>query len=327
MKRAIKYWNIFKSNAADFSSCGTEYEVLPGLYPDDAGIVELRTLAKSLGLKTRGVATLKSPEARLKLSHSVKLVGKHERTYFNKTETFDLYLGFIELPDVSELPAKSTLNNSTPKGLLYELINGGDGYRLGIEEYGESVDGETWLVKTSWRQHHIMPLLGYSLEKFYKAEGIDDVYFEDSVSRCSECGLYNHNDDGYTYNFRATDDGYIGIECGCFEEYALNNYSEYVNEPKKCIELSIAETLKDQGKIEFIERFIGGMVDGRGGCFRGERTREGEPSDVLTSLLEETPNGEFIFTHDESGQFQTYFSVWRVLPKSKKSKGVHNETL
>ena|SRR3990167_2843335 len=56
----------------------------------------------------------------------------------------------------------------------------------------------------------------------------------------------------------------------------------------------------------------GGMTDGRGGWFRGELTREGEPETVLAELLERNPEGEYVFSHDESGQFQVYFSVWRV---------------
>ena len=54
------------------------------------------------------------------------------------------------------------------------------------------------------------------------------------------------------------------------------------------------------------------MVDGRGGYFNGKSTREGTPKSVLAEYMALKPDSVFLFTHDESGQFQTYFSIWEI---------------
>ena len=91
-----------------------------------------------------------------------------------------------------------------------------------------------------------------------------------------------------------------------------DNWEECINDCKTSVELDVAEKLEEQKKIKHLERFIGGMTDGRGGMYDGESTREGNPVEVLAEYQDKHPDKQFLFTHDESGQFQTYFSIWLV---------------
>jgi hypothetical protein len=105
-------------------------------------------------------------------------------------------------------------------------------------------------------------------------------------------------------------------------EYAAGSFGEievimldtkfhpYVNNPKKCIERDDALELAEKGKINHIETFIGGMVDGRGGRIYGEEVKEGHPEDIFNELSNDK---DLIFVLEDQGQFQTYFSVYEVV--------------
>jgi hypothetical protein len=187
-------------------------------------------------------------------------------------------------------------------------------YEFGISAVGEMVGGETVLVKTGWEYFHVLPLLGYSLEDFEERLGIEEHGFDDDTESCSGCGKFDSRDDGYMYNFREVCGDWLGVNCGCYEEAIESEWESFVDDSERAIELAVAERLAEKGEIEHVERFIGGMVDGRGGYWRGSgAVREGNPEDVLAEMREKEPDARFVFSHDESGQFQTYFSIWRVV--------------
>jgi hypothetical protein len=164
-------------------------------------------------------------------------------------------------------------------------------------------------------------LAGYSLESFEKVLDINDHGFEDDTDNCSECGLFDSRDNGYTYNFQYVESmGNLGINCGCFDKYTstdegIDHYSDNASE---CMELSAAKKLARKGKLKHLERFIGGWTDGRGGYYEGKSVREGKPESVLEEFQAKYPDRSFVFTRDSSGQFQTYFSIWEI--KKGKSK-------
>jgi hypothetical protein len=175
-----------------------------------------------------------------------------------------------------------------------------------------------------WHFFHAMRMAGYSLEKFKKILGVeeDNCNFHDSVFDCSHCNKYDYTDNGYTYNYRMTEYEQLGLRCGCWDEYAESDKAieEYTDDHSKAIEMKNAENLEKKGKLKHLERFIGGWVDGRGGYFNGKSTREGKPETVLIEYQKKFPKKKFIFSHDESGQFQSYFSIWEVVSKKKKAK-------
>ncbi len=318
MKRLIKYYNKFRYDDDTFVDCGTEYEILPTLVNDDADGRKLRLLGKLLNLKMKGnVKThkLKQHDRTLKITHSIKLNNLISNR--KDEEPKQEYLGFITLPDIPSLPPQFTPQKLTWDEMIDKVFGN---YNTGIYDVCE-IDNETRLILHNWSGYHVLPLLGYykDMTDLLADHKIEDTVFDDSVFQCSDCGEYDWNDNGYKYNYRATDDGLFGLNCGCYDNYAKNNLDEYVNNHKQCIELDIAEELEKEGKLQFIERFIGGWTDGRGGYFNGEFTREGTPEDILKELRSKDKKGEYVFSHDESGQFQTYFSVWKVMKDEAKA--------
>ena len=303
MKRAIIYMNRFDSDKSNFSTSGTKYEIVPGLYQDDAGEAELRAIATNRGMTLEFDSQVESKGySKIKLTHVSRITNDSEFKF----------MAFVSLPDVEELPARKSLQCKTNKRALYNLINN-NSYQVGIVGMGESIENETWLIIGNHSFYHILPLLGYSIDSLIETNGIDGIYFDDEVSQCSMCGMWARNDDGYRANFHVSNCELIGVECGCWHDHCTNDISEFVDDAEKCIELSTAEELENSNKIEHLERFIGGMVDGRGGYWAGGAVREGNPKGVLKEYANKFPDDKFVFSHDESGQFQAYFSIWRVI--------------
>lgn len=316
MKRLIKYHNQFRSDENKFSGCGTKYEVLQILVDDDAGPKELKQLARQLGFKTKGkpsqleVKTNYGGTVRpLQITHSIAL----NETIQRHNEKYQVYLGFITLNESGTLKPSQKIIKTTKKQQQDIL----DKQEYSIIDVID-LQGDRNILITSWEHYHHIPLLGYDFKHFQmsilrtRSETNISTVFDDSVFSCGECGAWDYNDDGYTYNYRMTDYDLLGTKCGCYEEHQKNNLNKYINNPDKPLESEVADALESEGSLERLETFIGGMVDGRGGYFKGQSTREGSPEDVINEYQDKYPDDELVLIHEESGQFQTYFSIARL---------------
>lgn len=328
MKRVIKFWNIYQSDGAKFSDCSTKYEVLPILVSNDAGAKELRAIAKSLGISTQGrkVVEMTKPNSFRQyvshITHAMKTGEKVSREYFQKTETHDWYIGFIQLNESGPLKAVETLGKRITKDQIRQIM---DDREYGLDDVGDfsMIHNKTDLkiVMSGWNYYHEIKLLGYDFEAFErmlvrsKKKQDGERLFSDSVFSCSECGTWDYNDSGYVYNYRIMHGEMLGINCGCVHEHSKSSFLSFIGDTQEPMELEAAKELEQDGMLEHVERLIGGMTDGRGGYFNGERTREGTPEGVMEEYQAKEPKSKFLFTHDESGQFQTYFSIWRVTKK------------
>lgn len=303
MKRVIK----FTQENPIFSDCSTKYEIMPILMPDSADCSDLARIANNLDLQVSEDFTAES------LKYSCALYVTHAVCVSQVGSDRKQWLGFITLPKHSQkyyLDLKESIGNEMTTEDASNTVNN---QHYGVDEYGETVDGGVVLVTSGWNYFHEIPLLGYSLEHFEQLLGVTEHGFYDDTERCQACGKFDSRDNGYRYNFREVDGGYFGVNCGCYHEAGKDAYESYINSSDKAIEGSIAKELESEGTLEHVERFIGGMVDGRGGYYAGKPTREGKPESILKALLSKEPKARFIFSHDESGQFQTYFSVYRVV--------------
>lgn len=322
MKRLIKYWNTFSSDGARFSDCSTKYEILPMIVADEADEVDLIMLADhfNVPLLTSDMTVLK-PENKwdrsLSISHALKVDEVKKGRGMYSDEVYQVYLGFITLPKpfTEVLKPINAIDVPVNEEQVYEIINN---QVYGVDQVGETVDGGIVLVKGGWNYYHEIKLLGYSLESFEEAAGITEHGFYDDTSSCNGCNKYDSNDNNYTYNFRYVESTgeLLGVNCGCFDEFCKSEegLSHYQDNADEAMELSTAQEHESNGKLKHLERFIGGMVDGRGGYWRGYgSTRESTPEKALKEYQEKAPGKSFIFSHDESGQFQTYFSIWEVI--------------
>lgn len=323
MKRLIQYHDKINDNKGEFSDCSTDYKIL-GLYSDEAGAAVLENYAKQYHIKTVGdVFTPSSSPYKfreIKVTHALKLEASIEiNNSMGAKKPCTQYLGLVDLNFTSKqlLPPTELLNTDLTKDQAEAILNA---QIYGIDGVGETVGGERVLVKSGWHYYHQLPLLGYSLESFDNIMGITQHSFYDEVSSCHGCGLYADCTDLYKENFKIVDECELfGIECGCYHEYCVSSdaLAEFVNNPTKAMELTTCETLENDGRLKFVERFIGGLVDGRGGHFGGEYIKEGTPRKALQLFKAAYPKADFVFSHDESGQFQAYFSIWQIVPNNK----------
>lgn len=324
MKRLIKFWNLYKQDDGQFSDVSTRYEVLPILVDDKTGPKELRALAKELGFKLKGVVKKSKKvegyrRTEIEMTHFVKTTAKTEPNKYRQNETHEWHLGFVTLPTRSGILTPSAKPKRMTSEQADEIVNN---QAYGVSDVGDfsmvPKENDIRVVMQDHSYYHEMTMLGYTTKQFEKMVGVTDKEygrdFDDAVFRCGDCGTWDSNDSGYTYNYRIMQGEQLGINCGCVLEHGKKEFLQFVNK-NEALELEAAEDLEKDGLVEHVERFIGGMTDGRGGYYAGEATREGTPTDVLKEYLAKEPKSKFVFTHDESGQFQSYFSIWRVTAK------------
>jgi len=313
MKRLIKYSSPY--NEVEFSNCSTKYEVLPIVVPDGAGPKELEKCADSLGIKIIEPAKqVKEKYNRhgLKITHSVKIGNESTNSYGERKNT-DIRLGFITIDEQMphDFPIVEKCDGLITKDSADRIFNEGRFYMRDVIAL-DSISPDHLLIE-SWDAFHFLEVLGYKFQDLLDVLEVSETVFDDSVFQCSSCGEWDSNDSGYTYNYRVVDCEILGTnKCNCYNEHSLENFADKADDPKSCIELETAETLESGGKLEHLERFIGGMTDGRGGYYNGESVSESSPEEALAKYQGEYPDDSFIFTHDDSGQFQTYFSIWKI---------------
>lgn len=325
MKRVIKFWNKYSDRT--FSDCGTKYEVLPILVQDDAGPKELRAIAKQLGIKTsHQVKTIEQTDqyrrGATQMTHMLKTGEQTEPMYWEKTR-YDWYLGFVTLNEKAGiLKPYEKLGKKTTEDERRQIL---DNRAYGLDDVGDfsmiAKKDDLQIVMEGWHYYHEIKMLGYDMKHFERRitnrrkDSDVERNFCDSVFSCSKCGTWDSNDSGYTYNYRIMDSMQLGLNCGCAHEHAKATFTKMANNPKEFIEREAAQELVDDGMLEHVERLIGGMTDGRGGSYNGVSTREGTPEGLMNAMLKKEPKSKFVISHDESGQFQTYFSIYRITQK------------
>lgn len=315
MKRLIKYHQRY-GDEPEFSNCSTQYEVLPILLPDDADDIDLKFFGLELGYTFKRGAkpkNVKSNWGRLKISNALELKDKvlqDDGCYLKGKDVLRTqYLGFIQVEEYCSIPALESLNNEiSPDVFRYAEDTG-----IYLEVIHIREESEALLLIDGWDAFHILELLGYqSFDKMLEKFKIESSVFSDSVECCSGCEEWDYNDDGYVTNHRVLDCELFGVACGCYAEAAKKCLDVFINDAGQCLEDDLIDELLEEGKIEKIETFIGGMTDGRGGYLNGESVREGNPESVLVDALKNTDD-KFLFGRDESGQFQTYFTLYKLV--------------
>lgn len=311
MKRAIKYYNVYNSDGAEFSCCSTKYEIIEGLYPDTAGIDDLKAIAKKLGLRTNGsVKELKNRD-KIVLTEVVRLTEKQTIDKFNKKEKAPVYLGFVKLEETSLLPPKKTLNHGFSKDFLNKVVNSSSGYRLGIDEYGyhQSVKGDI-IVMSDWHFYHVLPLLGYSLKKLLRSQRIKDTFFYDSVQQCSQCFEYDDETDGYRYTHKHLDSGTYCANCVPVEEMLV--------EVEKPEDVFIAKDVSDLDLPKEYEAVEEIFCDSSGFGSESEMalTKNGTIEKVKALLKK---HGTLYAGLTGIGQFQVYVTLYSKKVKGKKA--------
>ena len=314
MKRVIIYHNpILNDSKAEFSDCSTRYDLLPIIVDDNEGIFKLLSILKDYGYTKKGehvdieqgLITLAVP------------IGKVKGHGMYSNESYTQYIGFIDIPH-SDLPVRETLNNKLTKKQMYELINM---QSHGISDIAPTVDGKGYyLIKSSWSYYHDLALLGYDRKYFEKKQNIVEEGFDDDSFICSDCGCADARDNCYTYNYTIVGGELFGNSCGCAKKVELECAKDYVltkdttpadNRQISSIKRDTIQELEKAKKVKFVERFVTGMTDSRGGSYGGESTRVMTPIEALTEYFKKNPKSKFLVCHDESGQFQTYWSLWK----------------
>jgi len=307
MKRLIKFYNKYNSDKAQFSNCSTEYEVLPHIVQDDATPSDLRELAKSLNYNVKHQKVIKNEPKRwggIEITEAIFVNETKTKESFNNKETFKVYLGFATIPD--EIEVKESLNNPVSQDMLTDLINSQVCEMYTIAE----IDRNSMLVISGWDAFHLFQLAGYTdFDTTLRELDIYNSVFDDSVFSCHDCGEWEYNDNGYVNNFRIVNEcSLLGINCGCYEKHCIDNVESFIGDHTSVLDDSAIYSLLESNKIELLETFISGMVDERGGYINGKSVSESTPEEAKEKYKEH----DVVFGLDDSGQFQTYFSIYKI---------------
>lgn len=320
MKRLIKYWSSY--NDTQFSDCSTKYEILPVIVEDSAGVDDLKRLAKEQGLvfgtRSKVIEPEKQDYRNNKITHSLKLAETKDREYFGKKEKMFVFVGFITLTnskyDNEILPVHSGIDKVVTKEQANKIVNE---QAFGVDTVVE-VSDELMIIMQSWNYYHEMRFQGYDRRSFEKRMGTKERDFSDSVSNCGDCGVWDYQDDGHHYNFRVVGGDHLGVNCGCYKKAAKDNLEEFINNSDKVLDSEIADEL--ESKLIFVEQLVSGMTDaGRYHRFAGRSARVATPGDVLKEYKAKFPKANFVFVLNGSGQFQTYYSIYKVKGQVNKS--------
>lgn len=365
MKRLIRYHNSHEQDGAAFSDCSTKYTVLPVLVADDAGAKELVAAAKNMEgqiplvtedmvigpdiakvakfnfthvMKQGGEVTPTGKPAvewrpqhgPHRVTHAVQ-IGEVDVKDYHDTRKQPEWLGFITLARSEEIKPSKRPGKKMTKAQARHVV---EYTEFGVQDVGETTDGKIIIVKSGWEYYCGLPLHGYSLESFQEAEGITEEGFHDDTSSCQSCGKFDSNDDGRQTNFREVNGEYLGINCGCYGETCMSDdaLEDFTDNEKKGMELEFAHKWMEQGRLKFVERYMGGWTDpGRGGYWGGADERNemkgsygscmaANPDKIVKEWQEKNPNGHFVISHDESGQFQSYWSLWQVMDEEAEAE-------
>ena len=308
MKRLIKYTESY-NYGPKFSTCGTKYEILHAVLNDEDGLDKLQLYADNNGLTVLDRGTVENNYNRPLVVTDWLRIEDKEILVHGKPANLKQYLGLITLDTsgplkpVSDCTGQLTLENCQRICMDQEY---------NISDVGEYQGGGTMLVIEGWGWYHHLPLLGYSMEQLHELMEITDEGFSDDTFRCGECGIYDHGNGGYIYNHRIVNEcELLGVNCGCYDEYIKDNWTDMINTVTP-IECNVAES---EDALIHVQRWITGMMDpGRGGYYGGQQCDPcDDPKELFEGLVSRFPEDGFVITHDESGQFQTYFSIYAVV--------------
>lgn len=325
MYRAVKFTQAYPSDGNVVSELHAERaQYLDHLSETDSA-AQLKAIATQHGwaFKTHSVKVKSERSQRyggqggmLRTTRVIELAERGESLFYREPNGAPVYLAWVELPEIDALPPRVNVSDDVSEDEIENYRQNANDYDIGVGQFGDDEDGNAVIAVSSHAFWHIGPALGYSVAAMCAMYGgtEDSITFDDQVFYCQGCNTLQEDTDGYNYRFRIVDSEMFGIACGCAADAELEHLDTYVNEPEKQIQPDTAELLVKAGKLEHVARYIGGMVDpGRGGYYDGERVENGQPDDVLAQLLENEPDAEFVLSMDEAGQFQVYWSVYRVV--------------
>lgn len=125
--------------------------------------------------------------------------------------------------------------------------------------------------------------------------------FSDEYDICFHCNKVVHTQDYLNINYIINDYELICNDCLHKELDTQKSYCEYLeNNPKTANYDLTDEELENLGYIKLDKSYENGWYG-----------KTDNPESILKELLEEEPDGKFIFSVTNFHQFATYFEVWR----------------
>ena len=310
--RVAYYWNSFKKDEHEITNCGTRIHIMGPVYrdvPSEEEIIKLLTkddlMDDSVELK---FTKEKDDEFRTKLIKYSKV-----RTEEFLCEDRVFYVGVISvLKEIEPVDGPEEITNEV---LSIAVKN----QSMDISDFGEDEDGIDILVIASTAFENTWKFHGYDVENIEEDCNVRTRY-SDEIFRCDECGkILDTEINTYQNNQKFVDDyRYIGVSCGCYEQYCLDNIEEFIDNPERAIDADAVKKLVEKGLLTHYESLCNGWS-----CCSSE------PEEKLEEFYKyakengieiERGNSDnlqgIVFSVDSVGMFDVEYSMY--IYKSKK---------
>lgn len=311
--RIIFYWNSFSTDEGRFSDSSTKFDVIGKVYneiPSDEEMVRVAIDEDFIekNQKCEFVDVENRSEYGLMVVRNAKLFIK---SFHGKDK--QVFLGIIQVPRQKSIkPLDGPEVKVTPE-ILSEAANYQD---FGISDIGCDIDGNPVLVMEGWEFYPLWKLYGYNEESIEEDTGVEILGFNDENFRCDGCGaIMSTTMNTFSSNQKFIEENLemIGVQCGCFKDYCVENVGEFINNTERAIDKSALKQLVNDGKaVHYSDLCYGwtcGMdnpadainelyeLAGRGGLDLAEEDEEDSSEGVLFQVDCVTP-------------FNTGFSMW-----------------
>lgn len=309
--RVIVYWNQYSSDQGRYSDTSTTINVIGKVFKEIPSNQEMIQLANDTewidGLASRSFITPRCPPYQRNQIQMVSCTPVFKKESYG--ELVQAYLGVAKVAIQDSVAPKYGPSDIFSVEQLSEACNYQefDIYDIGVDEKDNNViiiDGHNF--DDMWKLH------GYDSEESLKKMDYEICGFNDDSFRCSKCDVIMSNIDGMAYNVRYKEDGPIGISCGCYDDYCVENVEEFLNNSSDPMPPGALEKLKEKGLATHHSDLCNGWSCG-----------DDCPEKLIESLFDlariggfdlvedATDEGEgIIFSLDWCGQFDTGFSMW-----------------
>ena len=306
--RVIFYWNSFNDDGGRFSDCSTNFHVMGPVFKELPTDEQMHNLMLEEDLLPDGVV-LEFSDSEKSYGLSIKRFAEVGREFHYREEKVT-FVGAINVPEqYGVIPVEGP--DELTKEIFMEAVGQGD---MGIANYGYDVDENEVMIMSGHEFEPLWKLHGYETDDMEENLDFEILGFDDENFQCDGCcALMSISANTFAPNRRIVDDcEQLGVSCGCFKDYCLENIYEYIDNVSASIDPDAISVLVANGKA----------IHHSDLCYGWTCTRE-EPSEVLREFYEfarlggadivddeEDGTEGVLFQVDSYGMFDTSYSLW-----------------
>lgn len=318
--RVAYYWNSFKKDEHEITNCGTHIHIMGSVYEKIPSKEEIINLLKKDDLIDDSVELRFTKENDNKFRTQLVEYSKVKTEKFLGEDRV-FYVGVISV--LKEIEPVTGPEEITDEVLGIAVKN----QSMDISDFGKDENGIDILVIASTSFENTWKFHGYDVENIEEDCNLR-VRYEDEVFRCEGCDkILDISVNTYQNNQKFGDDyKCIGVSCGCYAEYCLDNIEEFIDNPEAAMDSEAVRSLVEKGLLTHYESLCSGWS-----CCSSD---PGEKLEEFYKYAKENgieiergnPNNiqGIVFSVDNVGMFDVEYSMYIYKEKRKNDDSINN---